>query len=327
MEKNFFERLAESIGTAVFTVQLPDRHVKYVNPSVETLLGYTKEECLGKTTEHFYPNKKEFLEFGSLIQKTIDQKQSVLSSEQLLKRKDGTIVPTEITISFIWNEGVVDQVISVVKDIAERKMAEDATEKIKSQLRTMIDSYPAWVSCIDTDGNYFIANQYYTQTFKLPISQVEGHNFKEFFPPDLYEKHKKLIMQALQSGNPVEWEDQHKFEEDRITYIHGIYTPLYDQKGSVWGISAFGLDISKRKRVELEKEALIDKLQSALNEVKTLRGILPICASCKKIRDDQGYWNQIESYIREHSEAEFTHGICPECIQKLYPKMNLNEKE
>ncbi len=57
----------------------------------------------------------------------------------------------------------------------------------------------------------------------------------------------------------------------------------------------------------------------AQNEIKTLKGFLPICSSCKKIRDDKGYWNQIESYIREHSEAEFTHGICPECFKKLYP--------
>jgi hypothetical protein len=53
--------------------------------------------------------------------------------------------------------------------------------------------------------------------------------------------------------------------------------------------------------------------------VRTLRGILPICASCKKIRDDKGYWNQLESYIRDHSEAEFSHSLCPECIEKLYP--------
>ena len=61
-------------------------------------------------------------------------------------------------------------------------------------------------------------------------------------------------------------------------------------------------------------------LKEALSEVKTLSGFLPICASCKNIRDDKGYWNQIETYIREHSEAEFSHGICPECARKLYPE-------
>jgi len=68
-----------------------------------------------------------------------------------------------------------------------------------------------------------------------------------------------------------------------------------------------------------EKEKLIVELQEALAKVKTLSGLLPICSSCKKIRDDNGYWNQIETYIRERSEADFTHGICPKCAKMLYP--------
>jgi sensor domain CHASE-containing protein len=75
--------------------------------------------------------------------------------------------------------------------------------------------------------------------------------------------------------------------------------------------------VGNRIRLGLEKH----KLQIALADVKKLSGFIPICANCKKIRDDQGYWNQIEEYIREHSEADFTHGICPECIKKLYPDM------
>lgn len=68
-----------------------------------------------------------------------------------------------------------------------------------------------------------------------------------------------------------------------------------------------------------EKEKLIGELKEALAKVKTLSGLLPICSSCKKIRDDKGYWNQIETYIRERSEADFTHGICPKCAKMLYP--------
>ena len=78
-------------------------------------------------------------------------------------------------------------------------------------------------------------------------------------------------------------------------------------------------DITKRIQAEKEREKLILKLQEALDNIKTLNGLLPICSNCKKIRDDKGYWNQIESYIRDHSEAEFSHGICPECAKKYYP--------
>jgi PAS domain S-box-containing protein len=79
-------------------------------------------------------------------------------------------------------------------------------------------------------------------------------------------------------------------------------------------------DITYRKRAEEERENLVKELQDALASVKTLSGFLPICSSCKNIRDDEGYWSQIEAYIRDHSEAEFSHSICPECAKKLYPE-------
>jgi hypothetical protein len=78
-------------------------------------------------------------------------------------------------------------------------------------------------------------------------------------------------------------------------------------------------EIEERRKAEAEKERIILQLQEALSRVKTLTGLLPICASCKKIRDDEGYWHQVEEYIMDHSEADFSHGICPDCIHKLYP--------
>jgi hypothetical protein len=72
-------------------------------------------------------------------------------------------------------------------------------------------------------------------------------------------------------------------------------------------------DVTAAKYTEQEREKLITELQEAIAKVRTLRGLLPICSSCKKIRDDKGYWNQLESYIQEHSNAAFSHGICPEC--------------
>jgi GAF domain-containing protein len=97
------------------------------------------------------------------------------------------------------------------------------------------------------------------------------------------------------------------FTLDMIRFFEGI--------GESIGIALM------RKQAEEEREKLIAELQMALAEVRKLSGMLPICASCKKIRDDKGYWNQIESYIRDHSEAEFSHGICPDCVGKLYPEL------
>jgi PAS domain-containing protein len=87
----------------------------------------------------------------------------------------------------------------------------------------------------------------------------------------------------------------------------------------------FFTDITERKLAEEAREKLIHEIQDALAQIKKLSGLLPICASCKKIRDDKGYWNQIESYIRDHSEAEFSHGICPDCMKKLYPNFADNK--
>ena len=78
-------------------------------------------------------------------------------------------------------------------------------------------------------------------------------------------------------------------------------------------------DITERKRAEDERENLIQELQNALSDVKKLSGLLPICASCKKVREDSGYWTRIEEYIRDHSEADFSHSICPECMKRRYP--------
>ena len=79
------------------------------------------------------------------------------------------------------------------------------------------------------------------------------------------------------------------------------------------------MQIMERERAEAELAKLVVELQEALSKVKTLSGLLPICASCKKIRDDQGYWTQVEVYVRDHSDADFTHSICPECAARLYP--------
>ncbi len=85
-------------------------------------------------------------------------------------------------------------------------------------------------------------------------------------------------------------------------------------------------EIAERERMHEESQRLITELQKALSEVKTLGGLLPICASCKKIRDDQGYWRRVEEYIKDHSDAEFTHSMCPECTKRLYPEMHYTNR-
>jgi hypothetical protein len=108
---------------------------------------------------------------------------------------------------------------------------------------------------------------------------------------------------------------------NRILYLTSLLTVFL---GLMLVIFLFTRNI---KIHEEEQGKLIRELRKALSEVKTLRGFLPICASCKKIRDDKGYWNQIESYIRDRSEAEFSHSICPDCAVKLYPELHLFDEQ
>jgi len=110
-----------------------------------------------------------------------------------------------------------------------------------------------------------------------------------------------------------------QFRKKSGEMITGLFSaeiiPINNQEFVLSSIS----DITERKRAEAEREKLIRELQEALSKVKTLSGFIPICASCKKIRDDKGNWEQVEVYIRDHSEAEISHGICPDCMKKLYP--------
>ena len=99
-----------------------------------------------------------------------------------------------------------------------------------------------------------------------------------------------------------------------------ISAPLMEEGEVVASITAFR-DISERRQIELERGKLIVELQKALAEIKTLQGILPICSYCKKIRDNEGAWTQVESYISTHTDAKFSHGICSECLKKEFPEM------
>ena len=103
--------------------------------------------------------------------------------------------------------------------------------------------------------------------------------------------------------------------------IEVAISPLYDHGRQLIGRLITLRDISERWKVQQEREKLIGELQAALDNVKVLRGLIPICASCKKIRDDKGYWQQVESYMCAHAGVTFSHGICPDCMYRLYPDL------
>jgi hypothetical protein len=148
--------------------------------------------------------------------------------------------------------------------------------------------------------------------------------------------------QTYKTGQPAEFEI---FEPYLKMFIEIRAIPRFDAEGKVIGLIHIVRDITERRKTEEEikrhrhhLEELVEErtedlttanaeLQEALSKIKTLRGLIPICAWCKKIRDDKGYWSRLETYISEHSEADFTHGICPDCATKLKTDEEEDEEE
>jgi PAS domain S-box-containing protein len=107
--------------------------------------------------------------------------------------------------------------------------------------------------------------------------------------------------------------------EGRERWLRAHIEPLRGGGGVIRGAIGAALDITERVRSEAEREALIEQLRHSVERVKRLSGLIPICAHCKSIRDDRGYWQQVDAFVREHSDAQLSHGICPDCAKKLMP--------
>jgi PAS domain S-box-containing protein len=116
-------------------------------------------------------------------------------------------------------------------------------------------------------------------------------------------------------------------KDGREIQVEARWRIVWSPKGQALGFQGVTRDVTERKRLEAERDALIQELTQALAEVKALSGLLPICSHCKKVRDDQGYWSQIESYLSAHTEATFTHGICPDCAQRFREEIETRRKE
>ena len=153
------------------------------------------------------------------------------------------------------------------------------------------------------------------------LSPVSIHTWETLTHPDDLKKSTELLEQHFK-GERLYYEC-----ECRMKHKDGSWVWILD-RGRVITRSTDGkplmmfgthTDITHRKYDEAEREHLVTELKSALAEVKTLKGIVPICAGCKKIRDDKGFWEQVETYVQKHTEAKFSHGFCPECVEKYYP--------
>jgi PAS domain S-box-containing protein len=200
--------------------------------------------------------------------------------------------------------------------VIRNKRAAQGQRDQETQLRLLLEQLPAILWVADTNLTITFVQGRGMSALGLTPEGIVGTTVPEYFPSEPTSIPFATHLRALQ-GDPGSYVATFK-ERTLRAYVE----PMRNPNGAITGCIGIALDITEQKQLEEQRERLIEELRNALTHIKTLRGLLPICAACKKIRDDRGYWTQIEQYIRAHSEAEFTHGICPECVKKLYPELS-----
>lgn len=185
----------------------------------------------------------------------------------------------------------------------------------------LLASAPAGIVIVDEEGKIVFFNDEAQRMFGYSRDEVVGSAVEILLPIRFRTLHPVLRKQFLAAPSRRAMGMERNLMARRKD---GGEFPIevglgFKRSGEKLFVSAVVVDISRRRAAESEREMLIGELKTALEKVRKLSGMLPICANCKKIRDDNGYWNQIETYIRDHSDAEFSHGLCPGCAQKLYP--------
>jgi PAS domain S-box-containing protein len=204
----------------------------------------------------------------------------------------------------------------------ERRRAEEALRRSEERYRTIVENIQDGYLEVDLVGNFTFVNQSECRNLGYTSEELIGMTYRQYTDGTTAKKLYQTFNGVFRTGIPVKILDVEVIRKDGTKAFNEISVSLIkDSEGKPIGFRGISRDVTERKRMEVERDKLIHDLQDALANVKMLRGLLPICSYCKKIRDDKGYWNQIESYIRDHSDAEFTHGMCPECLEKHYPDL------
>lgn len=196
------------------------------------------------------------------------------------------------------------------------------------QLAVIVQSSDEAIIVHDLDGNITLWNKGAQKMYGWPESQALKMNIKQIVPPEKAEESMKMIRDIAKRKKVPSFETKRLTADGRILEVWLTTTALLNQEGTPLALATTERDITGHKQAVKEKNEFIKKLQKTntllqktLSETKTLRGIIPICLICKQIRNDKGYWEQVEVYVHNHSEADFSHGICPDCMQKKFPKV------
>lgn len=286
------------------------------NKGAERMFGYTAREAIGLHVSAVIPPDRAHEE--DQIQEKIRRGELISHFETLRVRKDGGTVNVSVNISPIRNgDGQIVGASKIVRDITGQKQTE-------GKLRLVVGALEAAANGIvitDRKGVICWVNRAFEMLTGYDAKEVMGltPNFLKSGKQDdsLY----AVMWQTIAKGEVWRGELVNKRKDGSFYNEDMMITPLRDSNGMVTHFIAIKQDITERVKAAAEREHLIGELQKALSEVKTLRGLLPVCAHCKKIRDDKGFWSQVDVYLQHNSNVMVTHGICPDCAKKMLDEL------
>jgi len=285
------------------------------NSGAERIYDYTSAEMVGRPISILLPPERPD-EVSQFLER-IKGGEHVDHYETVRVKKNGRLIHVSLMISPVKDtRGKIVGASTIARDITDRKQAEEALRESEERYRTLFERVRDAIYITTREGEIIDANQSLLDQFGYDREEVIGLNARVTYAHS--EDRLKFQEEIEREGFVKDFET--KLRKKDGTEMECLLTSIVrrDADGNIVGYQGIIRDITERKRAEEEREKLVHELQDALANIKRLRGLLPICASCKKIRDDKGYWNQLETFIQEHSEAEFSHGFCPDCMKKLY---------
>ena len=221
-------------------------------------------------------------------------------------------------------ENVAAQIAGAISSAqlhAEVKASQTALSQSEWRYRHMVESASDIVCTLDDQGYFTYVNRPITKISGYTEDELIGRHFTEIVSPEWKNRVlKTCIIEPREFHEESVMEFPIETKSGGVCWVEQTIAPIVEE-GEIAGFQGIARDITARKKIEDERENLIQELQDALAKIKTLSGLLPICSACKKVRDDNGYWSQIETYISAHSDADFSHSICPDCIKQLYPEL------
>ncbi len=209
------------------------------------------------------------------------------------------------------------------QDDKRLKKTERALQSAERKYKRLVESLERdyIIYSHDTEGNFSYISPSIINVLGYSQDEFMGH-YAEYMTDNPINDRAREFTEAILRGEKQEsYEAEFWHKDGSRVRLRTTEVPVFDDNGAVASVEGIVQDITRQKQAETEREELILRLEKALGEVKTLSGLLPICAQCKKIRDDNNNWHQIEYYVREHTNADFSHGYCPECLNRELEKL------